>query len=143
VRDFVGTDAQGGFVLDGKPWFLHGATYFGRRPGTCGADWMGEHFEHNASFLDRDFAKMNDLGINALCLFVPARCFFDGLEPNEERFARLESLLDKIGAAGLRAVVLAHSGFSREAWCRARGVDPGKGFWHAAVNPDPACGRRK
>ena len=32
MSSFVATDDRGSFVLDGAPWFLHGATYFGRRP---------------------------------------------------------------------------------------------------------------
>jgi len=73
MRSFVTTDDRGNFVLDGKPWFLHGATYFGRRPGTCGADWMGGNFAHNAAFFDRDFGTMCDLGLNTASIFVPAR----------------------------------------------------------------------
>ena len=96
MMSFVGTDGRGNFTLDGKPFFLHAAVYFGRRPGTCGADWMGENFEHNLAFMDRDFATMNELGINTLGLFVPARFSFDGMEPKPERLAQLNTVLDKM-----------------------------------------------
>lgn len=135
MSKFVMTNDRGSFVLDGKPWFLHGATYFGRRPGTCGADWMGENFAHNAAFFDRDFASMRELGLNTISFFVPAREFFDGLEPVQERFDQLHALLDKVGEFGLRAILYARRALGREAWCAEHGGDPDEGLWHPAVNP--------
>jgi hypothetical protein len=132
---FVATDSDGNFTLDGKPYFLHGATYFARRPGTCGADWMGENFAHNAGFFEQDFATMRELGINTLGLFVPARTFFDGMSPVQERFDQLKQVLDAMRPYGLRAIVYANRALSREAWCAENGVDPDAGYWHAAVNP--------
>ncbi len=75
MTSFVATDTQGNFTLDGKPWFFHSGVYFGRRPGTCGADWMGKNFQHNLAFLDGDIETMNRLGINTLGLFVPSYQF--------------------------------------------------------------------
>lgn len=135
MESFVGTDGAGSFILNGRPYFLHGATYFGRRPGTCGADWMGEHFAFNARFLERDFALMRELGLNTIGLFIPSGAFFDGLEPVCERFGRLSAVFDAMGRADIRAVVFAFRGYGRDAWCAANGVDPEAGFWHPAVNP--------
>jgi hypothetical protein len=131
---FVTVDDKGQFTLDGKPWFFHAGVYFGRRPGTCGADWMGERFEHNLAYLDRDLAKMRELGINTVGLFAPGRYLFDGTRPCEERFDQLDTVFDRIGAAGLRAAIFAHGGMSRDAWCAERGIDPGEGLWHPAVH---------
>jgi hypothetical protein len=136
MPSFVSTDDRGNFVLDGRPWFLHGATYYGRRPGTCGADWTGEHWDFNAPFVERDLARIRQLGLNTVSLFVPGRYCFDGLDPVEERFARFESLLDAVREAGLRAIVFSAGGISREAWCEAHGVDPGEELWHPAVRPE-------
>jgi len=134
MRSFVATDTRGNFTLDGRPWFLHGATYFGRRPGTCGANWMDEHFEHNLAALPRDIDTMHRLGINTVGLFVPSREFYRGIEPREEMFGRLDSLLDRFAAGGIRVVLFALGGISRDAWCKAHGVQPGDGLWHPAVN---------
>ncbi len=135
MKSFVGTDDCGNFILDGKPWPVHGATYFGRRPGTCGADWMTEHFEHNFAFLARDLDKMNDLGLNTLALFVPARLFFKEMQPVEMLFDRLEQVLDKVKTAGLRVILCGWGSFAKETWCRAQGVEPPEGLWHPAAEP--------
>jgi hypothetical protein len=132
---FVATDGLGNFTLDGRPHFLHAAVYFGRRPGTCGADWMGENFGHNLAFMDRDFATMNELGINTLGLFVPARHSFDGLAPMPERLDQLHAVLDKMAEHDLRAIVWASRGISKDVWCAAHGIDPNETPWHPAVNP--------
>jgi hypothetical protein len=136
MDSYVETDSHGNFMLDGKPHFLHGATYFARRPGTCGADWMGGNFAHNAAFFEQDFTTMGQLGINTLGLFVPARAFFSGMEPVEERFEQLEQFLEAMRPFGLRAIIYANRALSRDAWCAENGVDPEKGYWHAAVNPN-------
>ena len=135
MPSFVTTDGRGNFTLDGRPYFLHAAVYFGRRPGTCGADWFGGNFGHNLAFMDRDFESMNALGINSLGLFVPARLSFDGLEPVPERLDQLHAVLDKMAAHELRAIVWANRGISKEAWCAAHGVSPDEAPWHPAVNP--------
>ncbi len=135
MASFVTTDDRGNFVLDGRPWFLHGATYFGHRPGTCGADWMGENFAHNARFFERDFGTMRELGLNTASIFVPARAFFVGLDPAEKRFEQLHAVLDRLGEFGLRAILYARRALGREAWCAEHGVDPAQGMWHPAVNP--------
>lgn len=134
MPSFVTTDHRGQFILDGKPWFLHGATYFGRRPGSCGANWLGEHFEHNMRSLRGDLAKMNDLGFNAMGLFVPGGSFFSGIKPDEKMFGQLSRILDEIAASGLRAVVFPCTVISREQWCQATGAEAGTEVWNPAVH---------
>jgi len=136
MASFVTTDGEGNFILDGKPWFLHAAIFFGRRPGTCGADWMGKNFQHNLSFLDQDIETMQDMGINTLSLSIPNHKFFKGLEPVEEYFEQLEFLLDKIKQAGLRAAVMDFWPISQEVWCAAKGIEPGNELWHPAIHPE-------
>jgi len=133
---FVSTDQQGNFILEGKPWFLHGAVYFGRRPGTCGADWMGENFQHNLSFLDRDIATMHQMGINTMGLFVPSNRFFEGLRPVNERFDQLATFLDRIQSGGIRAVMFDLWQFGKDEWCKMNGVDPGDELWQPSVHPE-------
>jgi hypothetical protein len=136
MSSFVTTDSQGNFILDGKPWFLHGAVYFGRRPGTCGADWMGENFQHNLSFLDQDIETMHQMGLNTIGLFVPSYNFFDGLKPVQERFDQLAYLLDRIKQGGIRAVVFDLWTVTKENWCAINGIDPGDELWHPAIHPE-------
>jgi len=136
MTSFVTIDEQGNFILDGKPWFLHGAVYFGRRPGTCGADWMGENFQHNLSFLDQDIETMHQLGLNTWGVFVPNYKFIQGLQPVEERFDQLEHFLERIKAAGLRAIILDLWNISKETWCAENAIDPGEGLWNPAIHPE-------
>ena len=124
------------FMLDGAPWPLHGATYFGRRPGTCGANWMEEHFAHNFALLPRDLETMQRLGINTISLFVPGGRFFDGMTPRAELFERLDRVLDAVGAAGMRVILFGVRGFERETWCAAQGIEAPSGMWHPAVQPE-------
>ncbi len=133
MQAFIATE-DGQFTLEGNPWAYHGATYFGRRPGTCGADWMGEHWQFNAQFLERDFAHMHELGLNGVGLFLPGREFFDGLEPDPERFARLDYVLEQLADHGLRAVIYGARGIGAQDWCNAHGVEMGPELWHPAVN---------
>ncbi len=133
---FVGTDGRGNFVLGGEPWPIHCAVYFGRRPGTCGADWLGEHFEHNFAFLPRDMELMHDLGINTLGLFVAGGRFFNGLRLNEPVYGQLLRFLDALREGGIRAILFGPRGYSREPWCRENVLDPDPSvMWHPAVNP--------
>jgi hypothetical protein len=134
---FVGTDGDGNFILEGKPWPIHAAVYFGRRPGTCGADWLGEHFEHNLRFLDRDLELMRDLGINTVGLFVSGGKIFDGTMLNQKVYGRILRILDAISNAGLRVILFGGRSIGRDAWCDAHKIDPAAhGLWHAAVNEE-------
>jgi hypothetical protein len=138
AKPFVTTDRHGQFLLGGKPWFLHGATYFGRRPGTCGGSWLGAHFQHNFKFLAEDCRRMRDAGLNTVGLFLPGADFFrpSDLAPVEDRFRELDRILDTIAESGLRTVVFPCTRIAKEAWCQARQVDPGTELWNAATNAD-------
>lgn len=137
MASFVTTDGQGQFILDGKPWFFHGSSYFGRRPGTCGANWLSDQdFDHNFALLPGDLEKMKSLGLNVVGLFLPGHAFFNGIEPNPVMFERLDRIVDTIAEAGLHAVVFPNTPISRDVWCQAHGIDPGNELWNAAVNAD-------
>ena len=141
MKSFVTTDKKGQFILDGKPWFLHGATYFGRRPGTCGANWLGKNFAHNAKFLVEDVRRMRDMDINTVGLFLPAAEFFnpDTLAPQRDMFQQLDRILDIIGEAGIRTVVFPETGsYSRlkAVWCRVHKIDPGTTMWCPALHSE-------
>lgn len=134
MPSFISTDDRGQFLLGGKPWFLHGVSYFGRRPGTCGANWLGQHFDHNFEHLRRDVGKMADLGLNTLGLFLPGGSCFDGVTPNEAMFAQVSRILDVVADGGLRAVVFPCTLIGKEQWCQATGVTAGEELWNPAVN---------
>lgn len=138
MADFVKTDGRGQFMLRGKPWFFHGATYFGRRPGTCSGDWLGEHFAHNFQFLPDDVQRMKDAGLNAVGLFLPGANFYRpaDLQPDEAIFAQLDRVLDVIAAGGLRSVIFPCTRINREAWCRVHNLNPGPELWNAATHPE-------
>ena len=136
MSSYVTTDKQGQFILNGKPWFLHGATYFGRRPGTCGGSWMGKNFEHNFRVLPDDVRRMKDAGLNTVGLFLPGSDFYrpDDLRPIDGMFRQLDRILDVIADGGLRTVIFPCSRITKEAWCKVHHVDPGKELWNAATN---------
>lgn len=132
---FIKTNSQGQFTLNGKPWFFHGATYFGRRPGTCCGSWLGDHFAHNFRWLPDDVARMKDAGLNAVGLFLPGADFYRpaDLEPDETLFGQLDRILEVIADGGLRSVVFPCTRISKETWCRARNVKPDAELWNAAT----------
>ncbi|NNM88253.1 MAG: hypothetical protein HKL95_07010 [Phycisphaerae bacterium] len=136
MAHFVKTNAQGQFTLNGKPWFFHGSTYFGRRPGTCCGSWLGEHFAHNFRMLRDDVARMKDAGLNAVGLFLPGADFYQpaDLQPNKTLFEQLDRVLDVIARGGLRSVVFPCTRISRETWCRVARVQPGAELWNAATS---------
>jgi len=137
MTSFISTDSQGNFTLDGKTWFLHAAVYFGRRPGTCGADWMGKNFQHNLAFLDNDIDTMNRLGINTMGLVIPAYKFFNGVQPVAEYFDQFEFFLEKVKKGGLRTLISEIGSISQEAWCKEYGIEPSPGeLWNPAIQPE-------
>jgi len=137
AKSFVTTDRQGQFLLHGQPWFLHGATYFGRRPGTCVGSWFGENFQHNFEFLKDDVHRMRDIGLNTVSLFLPGADFYDAkLQPEERIFRQLDLALDVIAAAGLRSVIFPCTRITRETWCKVHGIEPGPELWNPSVNRD-------
>lgn len=138
---FVQADKNGQFTLDGKPWFLHAATYFGRRPGTCGANWLGANFAHNFKLAKDDARRMQDTGINTVGLFLPSSDFFnpETLAPQASMFGQLDQLLDLFAARGLRTIVFPETGSYeklKDIWCRVHDVDPGPTLWCPAVHPE-------
>jgi len=141
MNEFVTTDNNGQFILCGRPWFFHGATYFGRRPGTCAANWLGENFEHNFGFIGDDVRRMRDVGLNAVCLFLPGGDFFDPetLKPRDNMFEQLDRILDLFADGGIRTIVFPSTGSFdrlRDAWCRVRKVEPGHILWIPGLNPE-------
>ena len=76
MNSFVNTNGKGQFVLDGKPWYYHGATYYGPGPHYWGdGSWIGKDFEQALALAPDDMARMKDLGLNALGLFIPGASF--------------------------------------------------------------------
>jgi len=142
MNSFMTTNGKGQFVLDGKPWYYHGATYYGPGPHYWGdGSWIGKDFEQALALAPDDMARMKDLGLNALGLFIPGASFFKELEPDEAMFSRLDRIIDAVADAGMRAVVFPVTHIDRipkEIWCKARGVEPGEELWNSAINEEAA-----
>jgi len=131
------TVRDGGFELGGKPYFLHIATYFGRRPGTCGADWLGENFEHNMKFLPGDIERWRDLGMSGAFAFIPGGlCFDERLKPVQSRLDQVARFFDAMAESGMKLLILDHRYMGRDAWCSLKGVDPGDMPWTPALNEE-------
>ena len=129
INQYIKTNEDGHFLLSGEPWFMHATTYFGRKPGTCGADWLGENFEYNKQFIEQDICSMQKLKINTIALFIPK--LFKGMSPDQDKFDQVSYLLDQFGRAGIRVLMLDLRYFDKEDWCRYYGVDPNSIVWKA------------
>lgn len=126
---------NGDFELGGKPYFLHLATYFGRRPGTCGADWLGENFTHNMSFLPDDIERWRDLGMSGVFAFIPAGlCFDERLKPNQGRLDQVSRFFDAMAEGGMKVLAIDGKYIGQDAWCELQGVSPLDTPWSPALN---------
>jgi len=125
------------FELDGKPYFLHLATCFGRRPGTCGADWLGDNFDYNMKFLPDDIKRWRDLGMSGAFVFIPGGlCFDENLKPIQGRIDQVRRYFDAMADGGMKALVLDHKYILQDAWCKLKGVTPGDMPWTPALNEE-------
>jgi hypothetical protein len=85
-------------TAEGKPFVPVGVNYY--RPGTGWAPQLWKQFDPEAT--RRDFARMKELGVNCVRVFLTYGSFFsdkDRLDP--EGLAKLDQLLDVAEAAGI------------------------------------------
>jgi hypothetical protein len=85
-------------TADGKPFVPMGVNYY--RPGTGWAPQLWKQFDAEAT--RRDFARMKELGVNCVRVFLTYGSFFmesDSLRP--EGLAKLDQLLGIAEAAGI------------------------------------------
>jgi len=85
-------------TADGKPFVPLGVNYY--RPGTGWAPQLWKKFDPEAT--RRDFARMKELGVNCVRVFLSYGSFYmepDSLEP--EGLAKLDQFLSMAEAAGI------------------------------------------
>lgn len=77
MTNFVRINDNGQFSLDGKRWYCNSVIYFGHEPGSMNDWFTPEVWPRNEAVLERDFARMADLGINHSALFLTNKMFFE------------------------------------------------------------------
>ena len=85
MTDFVRINDNGQFSLEGQRWYCNSVIYFGHQPGAMNDWFTPEVWPHNEAVLDRDFARMADLGINHSALFSSNKMFFERGKPRRAR----------------------------------------------------------
>ena len=129
---------NGSFTRNGERFIPFGPVYFARKPGTCGGDffndpWWSEAQEH----IERDFARMAELGCNMVVPFVKTTHFFRKGEIVEKLFSRFDRLVDIAGKNGLYVFPLPN--FPLEAFEDVSGSpyieDPAYPHRHTSLNP--------
>ncbi|MBN2508496.1 MAG: beta-galactosidase [Verrucomicrobia bacterium] len=94
----VAVDKRGFVTADGRPFVPFGVNYF--RPGTGWAPQLWKQFDADAT--RRDFARMKDLGVNCVRVFLSFGSFYS--EPGRlsaEGLAKFDQFLDMAEAAGI------------------------------------------
>ncbi|MCR4410884.1 MAG: beta-galactosidase [Thermoguttaceae bacterium] len=94
----IAPDGRGFQTADGKPFAPMGVNYF--RPGTGWAPQLWKQFDADAT--RRDFARMKEIGVNCVRVFLSYGSFFT--EPDSLRsdgIAKLDRLLDIAETAGI------------------------------------------
>ena len=85
---------NGQFVRDGRRFVPFGPVYFARKPGTCGGPFFDDEWWPEArSFVERDFARMAEIGCNLVVPFVKTTRFYAKGQPVEKMFERFDDLL--------------------------------------------------
>lgn len=102
MKDFVRITDEGQFALAGNRWFCNSVIYFGHEPGAM-LDWFTpDVWPRNAAVLDRDFARMAQLGINHAALFLSNSMFFDHGRIINRGFDCLDRVVDAAKANDVR-----------------------------------------
>ncbi len=132
------TVAQGRFMREGARVVPFGPVYFARKPGTCGGAyfddaWWPETLRH----LERDFARMAEIGCNMVVPFVKTTNFFAEGRMVEPMFDRFAHLLDLAAQYGLYVFPLPN--YPLTAFENVMGTpyldDPAHPHKHTSVNP--------
>ncbi|MBK8047431.1 MAG: cellulase family glycosylhydrolase [Anaerolineales bacterium] len=95
----VATIAGDTFVVDGEHFRLHGVNYYPSE-----TPWTLFWENYDPKVIDADLAKMQELGLNTVRIFVPFDDF-GGDEVNRLRRGRLLDFLNKAGAHNIKVIV--------------------------------------
>jgi len=89
------TIQHGQFMRDGQRFIPVGPVYFARNPGTCGAPYFAdEYWPQTLSFLERDFARMHELGFTMAVPFIKTSSFWQDGQPVERMYERVQYMID-------------------------------------------------
>ena len=81
MQDSVTVTRDGRFELNGKRWYCNSVIYYGHFPGAM-RDWFADHvWPMNKERLEKDFSRMQALGINHAALFLTNKMFFEAGKP--------------------------------------------------------------
>lgn len=96
------TIRDGQFIRNGERFVPFGPVYFARKPGTCGGDYFADEFwAETQAHVERDFARMAEIGCTFLVPFVKTTRFYQRGSPVEKRFQRFDWMLDVAHGNGL------------------------------------------
>jgi len=129
---------HGQFVRDGARFLPVGPVYFARQPGTCGGAYFDdEWWPETLNYLERDFARMAEIGCTMVVPFVKTTNFYREGEMVETLFSRFDYLLDLAASYGLYVFPLPN--FPPTAYEQIMGQpyrdDPAHPHKHTSTNP--------
>jgi len=130
---------DGQFRRNGERFVPFGPVYFARQPGTCGGDYFADEFwDVTRSYLERDFARMAEIGCTMAVPFVKCDNFYANGEPVERLFARVDEMFDVAARHGIYLLAYPHysiNGIFENLMGRPCQDDPAHPHKHTAVNP--------
>lgn len=133
------TIERGEFQRDGRRFVPFGAVYFGRRPGTCGGNYFADDFWPDAlAHLERDFARMAEIGCTWVVPFVKTTPFFRRGQPVGKVWKRYDLMVETARRCGLYLVPFPSHEWVRgfaQLMGRAYVEDPAHPHPHPATNP--------
>lgn len=102
MNNFVSITPEGRFELEGRRWFCNSVIYFGHFPGAM-QNWFTEDvWPRNKERLERDFARMQQLGLNHSALFLSSPMFFEGGKPVAKGYDQLDHVIEVAKRNGVR-----------------------------------------
>ena len=130
---------NGQFVRDGRRFVPFGPVYFARKPGTCGGPYFDdEYWDEARSYMERDFARMAEIGCTLVVPFVKTTKFYEKGQPVERMFARFDQLLRIAEKNGLYVYPLPNcptEAAFENIMGRPYADDPAHPHRHTSVNP--------
>lgn len=106
MANFVKVNQEGRLELDGKPFMVHCAVYFGRYPGECGGHWLLDpYWTKNRNYLDCDFSVMQALNINSVGLFIQAADLIKNGKSVEVLMNRLDQVIKTAASHSIRVII--------------------------------------
>ena len=129
----------GQFRRGGQRFVPFGPVYFARKPGTCGGPYFDDEWWPEAKAnIERDFARMAELGCNLVVPFVKTTKFYSQGKPVEEMFRRFDRMLAIAERNGLYVFPLPNCPVD-VAYANLMGrpyrADPAYPHKHMSVNP--------